>query len=327
MERYRVHKFGGSCVADAACMRRVAQILDDDPSLLHPQPAAEFEEQARSRGVHALLRDGDYVEVTRRPRRLALPRRPWAALRSVGLRVAIALAMPQPLAAQALQTATVTVGRPVGDARPIIDGRVDDDVWGSAEPFAAFIQQEPIEGAPATERTEIRFLADDRTLYVAVVCFDPEPASVVVRQSRRDADPDDTDSVRILLDTFHDGQNAFVFGTNPFGIEYDGQVRAEGQTGQIGGGGGGGGINVNWDGDWTVRALITDRGWEAEFAIPLKTLRYNPGSAAPGASMPSATSGARTSRCSCRRCRGATVSSASPWPRRSRGSTCRRAVI
>jgi hypothetical protein len=190
---------------------------------------------------------------------------------------AIVLAMSQPLGAQVLQTPTVTAGRPVGDARPTIDGRVDDDVWESAEPFATFIQQEPSEGAPATERTEIRFLADDRTLYIAIICFDSEPANVVVSQSRRDAELDDTDSIRVLLDTFHDGQNAFVFGTNPFGIEYDGQVRAEGQTGQIGGGGGGGGINVNWDGDWTVRALITERGWEAEFAIPLKTLRYDPG--------------------------------------------------
>jgi hypothetical protein len=98
-------------------------------------------------------------------------------------------------------------------------------------------------------------------------------AGILVSQSRRDADLDDTDSIQILLDTFNDGQNAFVFGTNPFGIEYDGQVMAEGQTGQ----GGRTGFNINWDADWTVRAQRTDRGWEAEFAIPLKTLRYNPG--------------------------------------------------
>ena len=84
-------------------------------------------------------------------------------------------------------------------------------------------------------------------LYVAVICRDQEPQNILVSQSRRDADLGDTDSFRILLDTFNDGQNAFVFGTNPFGIEYDGQVMAEGQTGQTGGGGAGASFNVNWD--------------------------------------------------------------------------------
>jgi Domain of unknown function (DUF5916)/Carbohydrate family 9 binding domain-like len=170
----------------------------------------------------------------------------------------------------------LTIGR-VLDARPLIDGVVDDDVWNSVSPFTTFVQQEPNEGEPATERTEIRFLLDRQNLYVAMICYDSEPQNILVSQSRRDADLGDTDSVRILLDTFNDGQNAFVFGTNPFGIEYDGQVMAEGQTGQGGGGGGGAGFNVNWDADWTVRARTTSRGWEAEFAIPLKTLRYNPG--------------------------------------------------
>ena len=169
---------------------------------------------------------------------------------------------------------SLTIGR-VTDARPVIDGVVDDEVWNGAPPFSTFIQQEPNEGEPATERTELRFLLDRQNLYVSLICFDSEPQNILVSQSRRDADLGDTDSVRILLDTFNDGQNAFVFGTNPFGIEYDGQVMAEGQTGQSGSGGAG--FNVNWDADWTVRAQITARGWEAEFAIPLKTLRYNPG--------------------------------------------------
>ena len=168
----------------------------------------------------------------------------------------------------------LTIGHAAEGQRPLIDGRVDEAVWMQVAPFSAFIQQEPNEGQAATERTELRFVLDRQNLYIAVICFDREPQSIVVSQSRRDADLADTDSVRILLDTFNDGQNAFVFGTNPFGIEHDGQVRAEGQSGQTGGGAG---FNVNWDGDWTVRAQITERGWEAEFAIPLRTLRYDPG--------------------------------------------------
>ena len=154
--------------------------------------------------------------------------------------------------------------------QPVVDGRVDEAVWANRDPFSAFVQQEPNEGEPATERTEIRFLIDRQNLYISVICFDDEPANILVSQSRRDADLDDTDSVQILLDTFDDGQNAFVFGTNPFGIEYDGQVMAEGQGGRAG-------FNLNWDADWIVRTQTTARGWEAEFSIPLKTLRYNPG--------------------------------------------------
>jgi hypothetical protein len=185
------------------------------------------------------------------------------------------LVVPSSAVAQERALPMLTAGRGAEGERPTIDGRVDEAIWLQTKPFSEFVQQDPHEGEPATERTEIRFLLDQQTLYIAVVCFDSDPASILVTQSRRDADLDDTDSIRVLLDTFNDGQNAFVFGTNPFGIEYDGQVRAEGQAGQSGAAGGG--FNVNWDADWRVRTQTTARGWEAEFAIPLKTLRYSPG--------------------------------------------------
>src|SRR4051812_9031225 len=75
-----------------------------------------------------------------------------------------------------------------GDARPAIDGKVDDEVWNSVVPFMTFIQQEPDEGQPATERTEVRFLVDAKNLYIGVIAFDREPDRIVVSQSRRDAD-------------------------------------------------------------------------------------------------------------------------------------------
>ncbi|MDP7294302.1 MAG: carbohydrate binding family 9 domain-containing protein, partial [Vicinamibacterales bacterium] len=165
--------------------------------------------------------------------------------------------------AEAQQVPQLTVGRLTGEARPVIDGVVDDDIWSVTEPYSTFTQQEPLEGQPATERTDVWFLLDQTNLYVAVVAHDSEPDRLVVTQSRRDANLSNTDSIQILLDTFNDGQNAFVFGTNPFGIEFDGQVMAEGQVGGRGGGGGGGGgsqrgqlrgFNANWDADFTVQA-------------------------------------------------------------------------
>ena len=95
------------------------------------------------------------------------------------------------------------------------------------------IAARPIEGAPASERTEVRVLFDKSHLYIGVIAFDSEPSKIVVTQSRRDADITESDAIIVVLDTFNDNQNAFVFGTNPLGIEYDGQVAGEGQTSAI----------------------------------------------------------------------------------------------
>jgi hypothetical protein len=173
-----------------------------------------------------------------------------------------------------------------GTPPPVIDGKVTDESWIAVEPYTNFIQTDPIEGAPASERTEVRVLYDKSNLYVSVIAFDSEPGKIVVSQSRRDADITESDAIIVVLDTFNDNQNAFVFGTNPVGIEYDGQVAGEGQTSAIsanqsgtGGSqrGGIGSFNANWDGDWIVKASITERGWETEIAIPFKTLRYPTG--------------------------------------------------
>ncbi|MQA30997.1 MAG: hydrolase [Luteitalea sp.] len=148
-----------------------------------------------------------------------------------------------------------------------------------------FVQQEPIEGGVPSEKTDVRVLVDRQNLYIGIINFDTDPSGIVLTQSKRDGDLGDSDSVQIILDTFNDRQNGFVFGTNPTGIEYDGQVAGEGQTsgstGRPGSGGSQGGsisgFNVNWDADWTVRSQITERGWETEISIPLRTLRYATG--------------------------------------------------
>jgi hypothetical protein len=112
---------------------------------------------------------------------------------------------------------------------PKIDGLVTDDAWLAVEPYKGFTQQNPIEGAPASEETEVRVLLGGTTLYIGVIAFDSEPDKILVTESRRDAELNETDSIQIVLDTFNDNQNAFLFGTNPIGLEYDGQVAAEGR--------------------------------------------------------------------------------------------------
>ena len=107
---------------------------------------------------------------------------------------------------------------------PALDGLVlDDPMWRSIEPGTNFQQVQPNEGMPASARTEVRVGYSDDTLFVAVVCFDDDPASLIVADSRRDADLSDLDSFQIIIDGFQDRQNGFVFGTTPAAGEYDGQ--------------------------------------------------------------------------------------------------------
>ena len=165
------------------------------------------------------------------------------------------------------------VARAVGfAAEPVVDGDVlNDPVWRGAKAIKGFWQTKPDEGQPASQPTEVFVGYTDDTLYIGVVCYDENPDQIVVSDSRRDSSLSDTDSFQIMIDGFKDRQNGLVFGTNPAGIEYDGQVTKEG-TSRFGSGGGG--FNTNWDTTWSVKALISDIGWSAEFAIPFKSLRY-----------------------------------------------------
>ncbi len=178
-------------------------------------------------------------------------------------------------------------GVPVGEG-PVMDGDVlNDPAYADAVLATGFVQSRPFEGQPASERTEVRIAYTADTIYFGVVCYTEDSATIIVADSRRDTDMTETDSFQIILDTYLDGQNGFVFGTNPAGIEYDGQVTNEGQgSGRFGGGGSGrpsnsrqqrgsgGGFNLNWDGAWQVVTSVTDIGWTAEVAIPFRTLRY-----------------------------------------------------
>ena len=161
---------------------------------------------------------------------------------------------------------------------PTLDGDVlNDPAWRNVQPASGFWQTAPVEGAPASEATEVRIVFDDRNLYVGVICYDSEPEEVFASDSRRDVSLDDTDSFRFILDTFRDRQNGVVFGTNPAGMEYDGQLTRRGAGSGLESGGATGGFNLNWDGAWEVRTSIHDEGWSAEFVIPFRTLRYGLG--------------------------------------------------
>lgn len=152
------------------------------------------------------------------------------------------------------------------DGPMIIDGVLDEPVWSQAAPATGFIQSDPAEGQPATEATEVRVAFDDDYLYIAAFCRDGDPAGIVVNDIRKDFAGRDQDTFEVLLDTFADRRNGFVFVTNAEGARADTQMANEGRE-----------INANWDAVWWVQARRTAEGWTAEFRIPFKTLRFRPG--------------------------------------------------
>jgi hypothetical protein len=201
------------------------------------------------------------------------------------------LASPGLGRAQTQSPGTVTLGPQASragralpvDQAPVIDGDIlGDPAWAAVEPLTGFRQSAPDEGQPASERTEVRVVFTEDTIYFGVVLFDDDPSGIIMTDSRRDSSMNNADSFQMVLDTFSDKQNGFVFGTTPAGQEYDGQVTDEGGGRSLFGGGGGGGFsrgsgsgfNLNWDGAWQVQTAITDIGWSAEFAIPFRTIRY-----------------------------------------------------
>ncbi|HMD34673.1 MAG TPA: DUF5916 domain-containing protein [Vicinamibacterales bacterium] len=147
----------------------------------------------------------------------------------------------------------------------VVDGSLDEEIWTNSLPAADFVQAEPHEGAAATEPTEVRVVFDTEAIYFGVRCRD-SGRGPIVNDIRKDFIPGDQDSIEILLDTFADRRNGFVFVVNAAGAKSDTQIANEGRD-----------VNTNWDAVWSVATKIADDGWTAEIRIPFKTLRFERG--------------------------------------------------
>ncbi|MGQ0764183.1 MAG: DUF5916 domain-containing protein [Gemmatimonadota bacterium] len=193
--------------------------------------------------------------------------------------VVLVLAASRVVEAQVVAAPRTTALRVAGAL--VVDGHLADAAWSGDGGIESLVQREPFEGQPASERTRVRFAYDAEALYVAAWLFDRDPSSVVVGQNLRDASLTDSDAFLLVLDTYRDSQNGFVFGTTPGGIEYDGQVSNEGQGGGAGQNrqqsGSASGFNLNWDGSWQVATTRDANGWYVEMRIPFSTLRYGKG--------------------------------------------------
>ena len=144
-----------------------------------------------------------------------------------------------------------------------IDGVLDEAVYRDVPPITHFIQQEPNEGAPATERTEAWLFFDDRQFYVSVRAYDSEPERRVANELRRDSfNIFQNDNITISIDPLYTRRSGYFFQTNALSAQRDQEVQDERSN------------NNDWNAIWTTRSRIQDDGWSMEFAIPFTSLRY-----------------------------------------------------
>ena len=147
-----------------------------------------------------------------------------------------------------------------------IDGKLDEEIYGRTPAITDFVQQEPDEYAPATEKTEAWIFFDEDHVYVSARNWESQPERRVANEMRRDtAQLRQNDTFAVLFDTFHDKRNGYIFYANAIGGMADSQVTDEGPP------------NADWNTVWDVRTGEFDGGWIIEMAIPFKSLRYQPG--------------------------------------------------
>ncbi|MYD85657.1 MAG: carbohydrate binding family 9 domain-containing protein, partial [Acidobacteria bacterium] len=144
-----------------------------------------------------------------------------------------------------------------------IDGVLNDAVYELVRPMSDFIQNDPAEGEPATERTEVWLLFDDDNVYVVARCWETRPDRIIASEMRRD-------NIRIVrddnfawsLDTFYDRRNVVLFEVSAVGGRLDAQLTNESQP------------NLDWNPVYDVSVGRIDGGWVMEAALPFKSLRY-----------------------------------------------------
>lgn len=170
------------------------------------------------------------------------------------------------------------------DIPVVIDARMDDPVWQEADIATHFMQNFPYDSSEAIAQTEVRMAYDNDFIYVIAKMKNNGPRKYVTPSLRRDFRGQAFDSFSVILDTYQDKTNAFLFGINPFGVQREGLISGGG--GGAGGGGGGGGrggsggssiFSLSWDNKWYSEARVAEDYWMVEMAIPFKSIRFKEG--------------------------------------------------
>ena len=148
-----------------------------------------------------------------------------------------------------------------------LDGLLNEPEWKMVSPAKDFIQRDPKEGAPSTEKTEVHVIYDEDNLYIGAMLFDSNPDGILAYQKRRDQSLRTDDRFMWILDTFLDGRTGYFFEVNPAGLMGDGLIIGSESYW---------GTNKDWNGIWDARVVILPEGWSVEVVIPFRTLNFNP---------------------------------------------------
>ena len=181
---------------------------------------------------------------------------------SVALVVAFAVSSAARAAEQQTSHPAAPVLQVVRAASPItIDGDLSEDVWRIAPPATEFIQTDPDEGKPATERTEVRVAYDASAIYVSARLHDREAVKISRQLSRRDQDAQ-ADWFSVYLDPHHDHLTGAVFRVSAAGVQADAIIFNDSH------------LDESWDAVWTSAVTVDETGWSVEMRIPWSQLRF-----------------------------------------------------
>jgi hypothetical protein len=143
----------------------------------------------------------------------------------------------------------------------VLDGRLDEAVWKTTAPATGFTQNDPEDGSPATEPTDVWVAYDDHALYVAAFCHDSDPSKILKRLGRRDAQTD-SDWFMVAVDPYFDKRSGYAFYANPAGSITDAALSNDVND------------DDSWDGVWENKAVVNGDGWTIEMRIPFNQIRF-----------------------------------------------------
>ena len=150
----------------------------------------------------------------------------------------------------------------------VLDGNLNESVWNDAESATNFWQYFPTDSLQATQQADIKMLFDDTNLYIGMKVNAPSN-NFVIPSLRRDFRAGGSDNITLMFDTFNDGTNAFIFGTNPAGVQRE--ILLSGGGNELRG------FNTAWDTKWRSETVVHDNYYTVEWIIPFSAFKYREG--------------------------------------------------
>ena len=147
-----------------------------------------------------------------------------------------------------------------------VDGWLNEADWSKADSITALYMVEPVVNGTPSFQTIVKILVTSKNIYLGIKCYDDQPDDIVAFSKARDSELENEDYIKVILDTYRDGRNGYIFAINPFEARYDALVSFNGEF-----------ENPNWDGAWDAKTQINESSWSAEIRIPVSTLTFRRG--------------------------------------------------